>query len=548
MNDRVQMKKQYLKIEPVGGIGQIGSNMTLIQGENDTVLIDAGILFPYEDFFDIDYLIPDLSTIPTPSHLVITHGHEDHIGAVLHVIKQFPSIKVLASPFTAALIRKKLEFNHNPFPISEYRGFDQLGFKDFTIDPIQVNHSIPETHGLLIRDHKEEFGLFFISDFKIDYKTIYERPFDFEKLIKLSKNLKRKVLLADSTNITSNTLKTPSEMDIIPVMDEIFASTEKRIFITCFSSNIHRLMTFISLAKKHGRKVVPHGRSMISYLNTANELGMIPDFDSVVKPADAVTPNQENIVVLLSGCQGDFRGTFRRFCMGEDSTFKPRPDDLVLLSSKAIPGNEKKISLLMNKLSEIGIRIITSQEKLIHVSGHPGRDDLIHLYEKFNPTDIVPIHGETSFIRAHIEHIKKNFPSATPHYFLNFDSMIVANDLSLKINLGEKHEPVIIHGKQIVLEKEKISERRKLACNGSVFVSLKISKSLTDVEKISFTLQGLPTLVTKNDDKFRRFLENYFVQISFKDMDKTTEELRIAIRRYFDQILGYKPQTFIHIL
>lgn len=542
------MKNQYLKIEPVGGIGQIGSNMTLIQGANDTILIDAGILFPYEDFFDINYLIPDLTTIPTPSHLVITHGHEDHIGAVLHVIKQFPNIKVLASPFTAALIRKKLEFNYTPYPITEYRHYDQLGFKDFTIDPIHVNHSIPETHGLLIRDHKEEFGLFFISDFKIDYKTIYERPFDFEKLIELSKNLKRKVLLVDSTNITSNTLKTPSEVDIIPVMDEIFASTEKRIFITCFSSNIHRLMTFISLSKKHGRRLVPHGRSMISYLNTANELGMIPDFDSVVKQADSVTPNQDNVVVLLSGCQGDFRGTFRRFCMGEDSTFKPRGDDLVLLSSKAIPGNEKKISLLMNKLSEIGIKIITSQEKLIHVSGHPGRDDLIHLYEKFNPTDIVPIHGETSFIRAHIEHIKKSFPSATPHYFLNFDSMIVGEDLKLKIELGEKHDPVIIHGKQLVLEKEKISERRKLACNGTVFISLKVSKSLTDVEKISFTFQGLPTLVTKSDDKFKRFLENYFVQISFKDMDKTTEELRIAVRRYFDQILGYKPQTFIHIL
>ena len=542
------MKNQYLKIEPVGGIGQIGSNMTLIQGANDTILIDAGILFPYEDFFDINYLIPDLSTIPTPSHLVISHGHEDHIGAVFHVIKQFPNIKVLASPFTAALIRKKLEFNHTPYPITEYRHFDQLGFKDFTIDPIHVNHSIPETHGLLIRDHKEEFGLFFISDFKIDYKTIYERPFDFEKLIKLSKNLKRKVLLVDSTNITSNTLKTPSEVDIIPVMDEIFGSTDKRIFITCFSSNIHRLMTFISLAKKHGRRVVPHGRSMISYLNTANELGMIPDFDSVVKSADSVTPNQDNVVVLLSGCQGDFRGTFRRFCMGEDSTFKPRADDLVLLSSKAIPGNEKKISLLMNKLAEIGIKIITSQEKMIHVSGHPGRDDLVHLYEKFNPTDIIPIHGETSFIRAHFEHIKKTFPSATPHYFLNFDSLIVSDDLKLKIVLGEKHEPIIIHGKYLTLEKEKISERRKLACNGSVFISLKISKSLTDVEKISFTFQGLPGFITKSDDKFKRFLENYFVQISFKDLDKTTEELRIAVRRYFDQILGYKPQTFIHVL
>jgi ribonuclease J len=542
------MKKPYLKIKPVGGIGQIGSNMTLIQTEKDTILIDAGILFPYEDFFEIDYLIPDLSSIPTPTHLVITHGHEDHIGAVLHVIKQFPGIKVLASPFTSGLIRKKLEFNHNPYPITEYRHFDQLGFNDFTIDPIHVNHSIPETVGLLLKDHKEEFGLFFISDFKIDYKTIYERPFDFEKLIKSSKNLKRRVLLADSTNITSSTLKTPSESDIIPVMDEIFSSTDKRIFITCFSSNIHRLMTFINLAKKHGRKLIPHGRSMISYLNTANELGMIPDFDSVVKMAESVTPGQDNVVVLLSGCQGDFRGTFRRFCMGEDSTFKPRADDLVVLSSKAIPGNEKKISLLMNKISEVGARVITSQDKMIHVSGHPGRDDLIHLYEQYKPTDIVPIHGESSFIRAHIDHIKKNFPSATPHYFLNFDEMHVDEMLNLKIIQGEKLEPIIIHGKQIVLEREKVSERRKLACNGSVFLSLKLSKSLSDVEKITFTFQGLPFLVSKNDDKFLRFLENYFVQINFKNLEKTTEELRIAIRKYFDQILGYKPQTFIHIL
>ncbi|MGZ3787455.1 MAG: ribonuclease J [Bacteriovorax sp.] len=542
------MKKHFLKIKPVGGIGQIGSNMTLIQGENDTVLIDAGILFPYEDFFDIDYLIPDLSTVPVPTHLIITHGHEDHIGAVLHIVKQFPNIKVLATPFAAGLIRKKLEFNHHPYPVTEYRHHDQLGFKDFTIDPIHVNHSIPETMGLLLKDHKEEFGLFFVSDFKIDYKTIYERPFDFDKLIKHSKNLKRRVLLVDSTNITSSQSKTPSESDLIPVLDEIFASTEKRIFITCFSSNIHRLMSFISLAKKHGRKLIPHGRSMISYLNTANELGMIPDFDSVIKMAEAVTPNQENIVVLLSGCQGDFKGTFRRFCMGEDSTFKPRSDDLVLLSSKAIPGNEKKIALLMNKISEVGAKVITAQDKMIHVSGHPGRDDLVHLYEKFNPTDIVPIHGESSFIRAHIEHVKTHFPSATSHYFLNFDELLVDADLNLKITQGEKLDPVIIHGKQIVLEREKISERRKLACNGSVFVSLRLSKSLTAVEKISVTFQGLPTLVTKNDGKFNRFLENYFLQANFKDMDKSSEELRIAIRKYFDQILGYKPQTFIHML
>jgi ribonuclease J len=194
------------------------------------------------------------------------------------------------------------------------------------------------------------------------------------------------------------------------------------------------------------------------------------------------------------------------------------------------------------------VKTITAQEKLIHVSGHPGRDDLVHIYEKYNPTDIVPIHGESSFIRSHIEHVKTHFPSAVAHYFLNFDEMQVDSDLKLKVIQGEKLEPVIIHGKQIVLEREKVSERRKLACNGSVFVSLKISKSLTDVEKINITFQGLPTLVSGNEEKFRRFLENYFVQISFKDLEKTTEELRIAIRKYFDQILGYKPQTFIHIL
>ena len=542
------MKQPYLKIKPVGGIGQIGSNMTLVQGKTDTILIDAGILFPYEDFFDIDYLIPDLSKIPTPTHLIITHGHEDHIGAILHVVRQFPQIKVLATPFTATLIRKKLEYNGNPYPIQEYRQHDHLGFSDFTIDPIHVNHSIPETVGLLLKNHEETFGFFFVSDFKIDPATKFERPFDFEKLERLSKKLTKKMLLVDSTNIMSNQVKTPSEMDLFPVFDEIFQSTDKRIFITCFSSNIHRLMIFIELAKKLGRKIVPHGRSMISYLNSANEHGLIPDYANTVKLPEALTPNQENIIVLLSGCQGDFRGTFRRFCMGEDSTFKPRPDDLVLLSSKAIPGNEKKISLLTNKLSEIGVRVVTAADKLIHVSGHPGRDDLKLLYEKFNPTDIFPIHGETTFIRAHINHVKNVFPKALTHFVLNHDELHISENLSLSIVQGEKLDPIIIHGKQIVLEKEHISERRKLACNGSVFISLKLSKNLKDIEASSITLQGLPNLVSQNEEKFKRFLENYLVQINFKDLEKSKEELRVAARKYFDQILGYKPQTFVHIL
>jgi ribonuclease J len=542
------MSKILLKIKPVGGVGQIGSNMTLIQSDNDIILIDAGILFPSEDFFDINYLIPDLNSIPEPSHLVITHGHEDHIGAIFHVAKKFPKIKIIASPFTADLIRKKLEFNHFPYPISEYRHFDQLTFKDFTINPIHVNHSIPETVGLLIKDNNEEVGIFFISDFKIDFKTTYERPFDFEKLVKLSKNLKRKILLCDSTNIVSSTLETPSESDLIPVLDDIYLQSKGRIFITCFSSNIHRLMTFVDLCKKHNKKLVPHGRSMISYLNTANNLGMIPQFSEVVKQADTMNGNEDNIVVLLSGCQGDFRGTFRRFCISEDSQFKPRSDDTVVLSSKAIPGNEKKIALLINKLSEIGCNVITASDKLIHVSGHPGRLDLLKLYDHFQPTDIVPIHGESYFIREHINFAKTAFPSATTHYFHNHDELLIKSDLSLKIIDGETIEPLLIHGKGIVIEKEKISERRKLACNGALFLSLKLSSTRAKVEKYSFHFIGLPLLITQNEDKFKKFLDSYFIQINFKDENKTNEELRIAIRRHLEQFLGYKPMTTIHIL
>jgi ribonuclease J len=542
------MKPPYFRIKPVGGVGQIGSNMTLVQTSQDTILIDAGILFPYEDFFDINYLIPNMDEIPEPTHLVITHGHEDHIGAVIHVIEKFPKIKVLASPFAAALIRKKCEFNKKPFPVTEYRHFDQLGFNQLTIDPIHVNHSIPETYGLLIKDISETFSLFFISDFKIDFKTIYERPFDFEKLERVTKKVSQKILLCDSTNIMSKTEQTPSEMDLIAPLDEIFKNAENRIFITCFSSNIHRLMTFVSLCKKYNKKLIPHGRSMISYLNTANELGMIPEFNEVIKAAESINPTQENIVVLLSGCQGDFRGTFRRFCIGEDSQFKPIKTDTVILSSKAIPGNEKKISLLLNKLAEANCKIVTSSESMVHVSGHPGRLDLLELFNKYQPTKIIPIHGETYFLRSHVEFIKNLYPKAETHFILNNHDILIDEKGGMNFQQNENIDPILIHGKGIVIEKDKISERRKLACNGSVFLSLKLTSTRAKVEKYSFSLMGLPLSVSGQEEKFKKFLENQFIHLNFKDEEQAKEELRVIIRRHLDQILGYKPITTIHLL
>ncbi len=536
------------KIKPVGGVGQIGSNMTLVISGSDVVLIDAGILFPFEDFFDIDYLVPDLSEIPIPTHLVITHGHEDHIGAVFHVIKKFPDIKIFSPSFSAALIRKKLDYNNISYPITVYKDSDTLIFNEFSIDPIHVNHSIPETFGLLIRDNDKKLGIFFTSDFKIDFKTRYEKPFDFGKLTLLTKDLSKRVLLADSTNILSSQLETPSEEDLIPVFEDIFKNAENRIFITCFSSNIHRLMTFLDLAERYEFKVVPHGRSMLSYLKSAQDEGLISNLDKVIREPAAVKNTDKNVVVLLSGCQGDFMGTFRRVAMGEDSTFKPRSTDTFILSSKAIPGNEKKITQLTNRLSEVGCKVITASDKLVHVSGHPGKKDLSVLYQNFLPTDIIPIHGETLFLRAHCEYINSSFPQAISHFLQNFDEIHINKKLELKITQGDKKDPLILHGKHIILEKDKISERRKLACNGIVFISLKVNSFKNKVETHQHQFVGLPNFVLEQDSLFVKFISSQLSSFSFKDPEKSKEELRVAIRRYFANIIGYKPMTYIHLL
>lgn len=537
-----------LKIKPVGGVGQIGSNMTLIEYENHKVLIDAGILFPYEDFFDIDYLIPDLSSISELDTLVITHGHEDHIGAVYNIIQKFPNIKIHAPRFAAALIRKKLEFNKLAYPISIYQDNDILKFNDLEIHPIHVNHSIPDTKGLFIKHDKLSLGVFFISDFKIDFKTKYEAPFDFPKLKKLSQNLKKKILMVDSTNITSSTLETPSEFDLIPSFEKIISEANNRIFITLFSSNVHRVKTIIDMAEKYQFKVVPYGRSMISYLKTAIEEKIIPDPDKIIQMSDATKNDQENVIVLLSGCQGDFLGTFRRVSMNEDSQFKIRATDTFVLSSKPIPGNEKKISFLMNKIAEFGAKVISPQDLPIHVSGHPGRIDLLKIYQEYAPTDIIPIHGETYFIREHVDYIKSVYPQAIPHYVQNHDELHIDEHLNIKFHAGEKKDPVIYHGKHIVLEREKISERRKLACNGSIFLSLKTNPMNGKISNYNFTFLGIPSLITPDETHFKNFFSNELNRFDYKDPEKSKEELRIALRRYFDSKIGYKPTTIVHMI
>ena len=542
------MSKSLLNIQPVGGVGQIGSNMTLFETKENRILVDAGILFPSEAFFDINYLIPDLSNLidNPPTDLIITHGHEDHIGAIRHIIDIFPNINITAPKFATSLMRTKLDYLKVSKKITEYDTNSVIEFSDVDVHPIHVNHSIPDTFGLLFKDKESRYATFLISDFKIDEINPYEKPFDFKKLEELSKDCLKRILLADSTNILSNNLETPSEALVLESFKEIISSDYKTIYITCFSSNVQRIQSVIEASKLANRRVLLYGRSMINYTQTAVERGLIEEGSFFIDQASL--PNKENLVVILSGCQGDFRGSFRRVAKGEDTHFKPGPKDLLVMSSKAIPGNEKNISLLENVLTECGVDIISPRDKMVHVSGHPGRSDLLRLYKSFCPDFIVPIHGESLFIKAHTKFINETYPQAKAISLHNFDNLKFTSSLEIELEKGEALDPMLIHGIGIEIERKHISKRRKLATTGCILLSINKETLIKRRISISLSVQGLPDSFINEISELEEFILSELSTRKVKLLEKTAEELRIAIRRYSNLRLGYKPVTIVHFV
>ena len=538
------MKSNLLQVKPLGGVGQIGSNMTLIQHNKVKIIVDCGILFPYEDFYGINYLIPDMDGLTDVTDLVITHGHEDHIGAISHFLESFPKVKIHAPLFAAKLIHRKLALLRKDKDILIYKSNSTFKIGEIKVDPIKVNHSIPDTYGIHF-GLMNKISLFLVSDFKIDHLTPYEQSFDFKKLNRVSKGFAKKVLLADSTNILSNETKTPSEIEIKASLEEIIISQSQNVFVTTFSSNIHRIQTLVNICADHKIPIIAIGRSMKSYIETAIETNHLTETRKINFELSPDISKSKRKLFILSGCQADFRSALRRIISGDDKYITPKFGDTLIMSSKAIPGNEKKIGVVLNMASEQGINLFTAHNAKVHVSGHPGKEDLRELYEKFQPNIAIPIHGETYFIKEHQRFIAKNFKAIESHALLNHSSLIFRQDLSIHIKQCDKKDPIIIHGKGIELPKTIISERRKLATLGQVFISI------TKKKNIQLSIIGLPDL----DGTLLQEIQNHcltYVDIlnQRKGHSKAyiSEEIRICTRNLLAQKLGYKPVVTIHNL
>ncbi len=534
-----------LNITPIGGVGQIGSNMTLFESHHEKIIFDTGILFPYEDFFGINYLIPDMENLNNISALIITHGHEDHIGAITHFVEKFPKVPIYAPGFASSLIQKKLSEHKLNRKINIYNDHSTLAFGDIKIDPIHVNHSIPDTFGLHL-SVQNKISLFFASDFKIDKITPYEKHFDFEKLKKVSKGFGKKILMADSTNIFSAQEKTPSEIEIKPSLQQIIKKSSGHIFLTTFSSNLHRIQTIIDIAENENIHVVTLGRSMKRYIQSGIETGHFHHSKNINFDAIEDLPKSKKIIFILSGCQADFKSAFRRVISCDDKKIIPREGDTLILSSKSIPGNEKKIGLLVNKAIELGMDVFTNQNANIHVSGHPGKKDLLELYSAYEPDLAIPIHGESLFLKEHVKFIQKNCQKTKDYLLFNHWTFSVDETLSIKVVKNKFKDPLIIHGKGIPLPKKTISERRKIATLGHLLISIDQKNSF------EMTMMGIPDVNDSLYDELElqclssiKFLTSKFKKASKKDL---SEQLRIKMRNFLYEKLGYKPIITVHHL
>lgn len=397
------MVRGKLRVIPLGGVGEIGKNMTVLEYANSIIVIDCGVMFPKENMPGIDLVIPDVTYLLEKKQKVkaffITHGHEDHIGALPYVLPNF-EVPVFATKLTRGLISVKLRehklLDSSDLRIAEFN--EPIDCGPFSVEYFRVAHSVPDAAGLGIRT---PIGtLVHTGDFKIDLSPIDAKPTDISSLARLGTE-GVKILLADSTGVERPGY-TPSESTVGRSLDEYIRNAEGRVILATFSSLLARIQQIVNISSKHGRKVAFMGRSMTQNTRMALELGYLSDPGGVIQPWERVAqlpPHQ--IAVLTTGAQGEPTSGLSRMANRDHRQIQIRKGDTVILSAAAIPGNEELVARNVDNLFELGANVIYGPEAHVHVSGHPGREELKILTSITNPKYLVPVHGETRHLILH---------------------------------------------------------------------------------------------------------------------------------------------------
>ena len=392
-----------LKIIPLGGVGEIGKNITVFQYRDEIVIVDCGLSFPEDEMLGIDIVIPDIGYLIRNKDkikgIVLTHGHEDHIGALPYALKKL-DVPVYGSRLTLGLLKNKLkEHRLNNVELNEITGGDKIDLGYFNVEFVRTSHSIPDSMALAI--HTPVGVVFHTGDFKVDYTPITSNnAIDLHRMAEIGKKGVL-VMMADSTNVERPGY-TMSEKTVGDTFDDIFLKAPKRIVVATFASNIHRVQQIISLAEKYDRKVIVSGRSMINNIGVANELGYLDmKDDTIIDIRDINKYPADRIVLLTTGSQGEPMSALTRMAFSEHRQIELVPDDLVIISASPIPGNEKTISKVIDKLMEIGTEVIYESLADVHVSGHACQEELKLIHSLIKPKFFIPVHGEHRHLKRH---------------------------------------------------------------------------------------------------------------------------------------------------
>ena len=447
-DNRFQFKKSPLKIIPLGGLLEIGKNITVFEYENEIVVVDCGLAFPEDDMLGIDLVIPDITYLERNKEkikgLVITHGHEDHIGSIPYLLKQI-NIPIYATRLTAGLIKNKLE-EHGLVRSTKLNIINQgetIYFGKINVEFIRSCHSIPDAVALAI--HTPVGTILHTGDFKIDYTPIDDERMDFGRLAELG-NKGVLALMSDSTNAERRGY-TMSESTVGDVFEKLFLNCKKRIVVATFASNVHRVQQIVNSAVKYGRKIAVCGRSMINMITTAVELGYIQVPNNVFIDIDMIRNyTDEQLVIITTGSQGETMSALTRMATGEHKKVTITSNDLVIISASPIPGNEKLVSKVIDDLMKIGAEVVYSTLEDVHVSGHACQEEQKLMLALVRPKYFIPVHGEYRQLIAHIETAKKMGIEPENTFILTNGRILEMNENEAKLTGSVPSGKILVDG------------------------------------------------------------------------------------------------------